>query len=74
MPGPLLIDTQSKLASFLCQITYYDLGLDYPARYPVIIEAVSGQDVQRAAQQYLKPDELVISVVGDLGKIGDLAK
>ncbi len=71
---PLLLDTQSKLASFLGQVVYYDLSLDYPARFPALIGSVGRQDVQRTARRYLKPDRMILSVVGDLEKIGDLSK
>jgi zinc protease len=43
-------------------MTYYD---DYVTR----VMAVTGQDVQRVARQYLQPDRFTIVVVGDLATI-----
>ncbi len=63
---PLRIDTQSKLAGFLAQVEYYGLGLDYPDRYPSLINSVTGEDVLRAGKEHLHPDEAILVVVGNL--------
>jgi zinc protease len=42
----------------------YDLGPDFDQRHIVEIEAVTPQDVLRAAQKYLDPQTAVISTVG----------
>ncbi len=65
---PMRFDSQAELASYLIQIEYYDLGLEYFEKYPDYIQAVSGDDVLQAARNYLKPDEVVSSVVADLEK------
>ncbi|MFZ0890320.1 MAG: pitrilysin family protein [Candidatus Binataceae bacterium] len=57
---PLKIDRQSAIASFMLQIELYGLGLDYADRYPKLIEAVTKEDVQRVAKQYLHPDALLL--------------
>jgi zinc protease len=54
---PMRLDTQSKLARFLTQVEYYRLGLDYPDRYPSIINAITKDDVQRVARKYLDPKD-----------------
>jgi zinc protease len=63
---PLRIDTQSKLASFLAQVEYYGLGLDYPERYPSLIRSVTGEDVLRAGKAHLHPEQVILVVVGNL--------
>jgi len=60
---PLRIDTSAKIAGFLAQIEFYNLGLDYIERYPKLIGSVTKTDVQRVAQKYLDPDHLALVVV-----------
>ncbi len=36
---PMRLDTQDKLANFLAQVQYYDLGLDYAEKYPSLIKS-----------------------------------
>jgi zinc protease len=66
---PLRFDTNRKVASFLAQVEYYELGLDYPERYGDFIRKVSREDVARVAKQYLRPDDLITVVVGNVTKI-----
>jgi zinc protease len=66
---PLRFDTNRKVASFLAQVEYYELGLDYPERYGDFIRKVSREDVARVAKQYLRPDDLITVVVGNATKI-----
>jgi zinc protease len=61
---PLRYDTNRKVASFLAQVEYFQLGLDYPERYSDLIRKVSRADVQRVAKQYLSPDKLITVIVG----------
>lgn len=68
---PLRLDTNRKVARFLAQVEYFQLGLDYPDRYPDLIRKVTRADIERAAKMYLKPDELITVVVGNLEKIGE---
>jgi zinc protease len=35
---PMRFDTQAKLVNFLTQVEYYGLGLDYPEKYPSLID------------------------------------
>jgi zinc protease len=60
---PLRIDTNAKIAGFLAQIEFYNLGLDYAERYPKLIRSITKIDVQRVAQKYLDPDHLALVVV-----------
>jgi zinc protease len=62
---PLKIDRQSSIASFMLQIELYGLGLDYAEHYPKLIGAVTKDDIQRVAKQYLHPDALVLIAVAN---------
>ena len=66
---PLRFDTNRKVASFLAQVEYYQLGLDYPERYSDYIRKVTRDDVARVAKQYLRPDDLITVIVGNTKKI-----
>src|SRR5512143_2537667 len=65
---PLRMDTSAKIAGMLTAIEMYNLGLDYPQKYPALINAVTREDVRRVAKKYLHPDNMVIIVVADQEK------
>ncbi len=67
---PMRLDTQGKLANFLLQVEYYGLGLDYPARYPKLIQSVSREEILRVAQKYLHPDNYILAIVANLKAAG----
>jgi predicted Zn-dependent peptidase len=52
----------------------YALPADYWDRYPDRIMAVTQEQVQAAAREYLDPSRLQIVAVGDGGKIADVLK
>jgi zinc protease len=62
---PLRLDTNRRIASFLAQVEFFELGLDYPDRYPSLIGRVTKAEVLRAAKRYLHPEKLIIVVVSD---------
>jgi len=66
---PLRMDTYAKIAGMLTAIEVYDLGLDYPRKYPALINAVTREDILRVAKKYLDPDHMVIIVLGNQEKI-----
>jgi zinc protease len=67
---PMRLDTQDKIANFLAQVQYYDLGLDYAEKYPALIKSVTKEDVLRVAKKYLKPKNYVLVVVANLKETG----
>ena len=67
---PMRFDTQGKLAGFLAQVEYFGLGLDYPEKYPKLIESVTREDVLRVAQTYLHPEQAIRVIVGNLKEAG----
>ena len=62
---PLRLDTTGKLAAILSAAEFYKLGLDYLKKYPEYINKVTKEDVLRAAQKYLHPDQYALVVVGN---------
>jgi zinc protease len=62
---PLRLDRQSQIVSFMLQVELYGLGLDYAERYPNLISAVTRGDVNKVAQEYLRPDALNLVAVAD---------
>jgi zinc protease len=67
---PLRLDTQRKLADFLTLVEYFGLGLDYPERYPSLINAVTREEVARVAKRYLHPEKAILVVVANLKEAG----
>lgn len=68
---PLRFDTNRKVAGFLAQVEYYQLGLNYPEQYAGLIRKVTREDVQRVAKEYLRPGQLITVIVGNLKKLGE---
>jgi zinc protease len=67
---PMRLDTQSKMANFLTQVEYYGLGLDYPEKYPFLIQSVTKEEVLRVAPKYLHPENYILVVVANLKEAG----
>ena len=65
---PLKMDTYAKIAGMLTSVEIHALGLDYPQKYPGLINAVTREDIQRAAKKYLHPDKMAIVVVANQEK------
>jgi zinc protease len=65
---PLRLDSTSKIAGFLAQVEFFNLGADYADTYVQRINAVTKEDVLRVARQYLHPDALELVVVANLDK------
>jgi zinc protease len=67
---PLKLDTNKKIAGMLTAIELFSLGLDYPDRYPKMINLLTKDDILKVARKYLNPDNYIMVVVGDLEKAG----
>ena len=67
----LRFDTNRRVANFLAQMEYFQLGLDYPDRYPGLIQKVTREEIQRVAQRYLRPETLITVIVANQKKIDD---
>jgi zinc protease len=66
---PLRMDTSAKIAGMMTSVEIYSLGLDYPQKYPALINAVTKDDILRVAKKYLEPEKIVIVVLGDQDQI-----
>jgi zinc protease len=62
---PLGLERQSAIASFMVQIEFYGLGLDYSDQYPKLIGSVSKDDVLAVAKKYLHPDSMIVVAVAN---------
>jgi len=61
---PRKMDSISKRAWLLGYVEVYGLGLDYPWRYPELIEHLTPGDIQKVAEKYLHPEKYLLVVVG----------
>jgi zinc protease len=68
---PLRFDTTRKVANFLAQVEFFQLGLDYPDRYGGLIGKVTRDDVLQVANRYIHPEQLITVIVGDQKSIGE---
>ncbi len=68
---PLRFDTSRRVASFIAYVEFFQLGADYPERYPEAIRKVTREEVMRVAKQYLHPDRIISVIVGNQKKVGD---
>ncbi len=64
---PLTLETNDGVASTLLNMEWYGLGLDFLARYPALINAISVEDVQRVARTYLRPEATAVVTAGPKG-------
>ena len=62
---PLRLTSNDQIASMLVNIQVDDLGIDYLDKRNGYIEAVTLEDVRRAAARLYQPDELLVVVVGN---------
>ena len=60
----LHFDTSAKVASQLLEIQLEELGIDYFSRRNSMVNAVSAEDVRRAAKRFLADSKLLVILVG----------
>ena len=61
---PLRLETNGGVARSILDMERYDLGLDYLQRYTDLIGAISAEQVQAVAQQWLDPDAYALGIAG----------
>lgn len=66
---PRRLDTNRKVADFLANVEFYNLGLDYAEKYSSYINAVTKKDILKAAKKYLDADNYILVIVGNQKKI-----
>ena len=62
---PLTIETPGAIALQVLNAVFYGLDLEELQNYRERVNAITPEDIQRVAQQYLHPDRLSIVLVGD---------
>jgi zinc protease len=62
-------ESSAQIARFLIQATIYNLGFDYPEKYPALIRAVTADDVARVARRYLDTENYSLVVAGPLEEL-----
>ncbi|MBS4082154.1 MAG: insulinase family protein [Rhizobiales bacterium] len=60
----LHFDTSAKVAAQLLEIQLEDLGIDYISRRNNMVNAVTANDVRRAAKKFLADSKLLVILVG----------
>jgi zinc protease len=73
LSGIFVIQNSNRQA-LIGQLQYIDfqgLGEDYLMNYVPRVNAVTAADVQKLTRKYIRPEEMVIVVVGDKSKISD---
>jgi zinc protease len=58
-------------AATFAELFSYDLPLDYYAKFPDRVNAVTAEQAQAMAQKYVLPDKIIVVAVGDRAKIED---
>jgi zinc protease len=61
---PRMLENNSSIATFLQTVEFFQLGLDYDRRLPSLLEAVTRDDVSRAAASALDPSRACVAVAG----------
>lgn len=65
---PLRLETNDGVADQITNMELYGLGLDYLQNYTDMVNAITAQQVQAAAQKYLDPDAYALAVAGPPGQ------
>ncbi|NJM34371.1 MAG: insulinase family protein [Rhodomicrobium sp.] len=61
----LRFSSSTRIADILLWLQIEDLGIDYIDKRNGLIEAVTMDEIKRAAAKWIKPDDLVITIVGE---------
>lgn len=62
---PLSIETPNEIATVIINALFYELPLEEVPTYRERVLAITPDDIQRVARQYIKPDRLSIVLVGN---------
>jgi zinc protease len=72
---PRSFETTRDIVEQVSEAALHGLGRDYHARYAGAVAAVTASNVQEAAARWLRPEELMIVIVGDAAAVvADLEK
>ena len=62
---PLTIETPGDIAAQILNVVFYELPVEEIGTFSERVQQVSPDDIQRVAQQYVRPDHLSIVLVGN---------
>jgi len=65
---PMKFETLGQIAQKVIQMEVHDLEKDYLINYPKRIANISLAEINRAAREYLHPEEMVLVIVGQAKK------
>jgi zinc protease len=71
---PIRLEALDGLIDQLVQIRMFDLPADYLETYRDRVQAVTRDEVRRAAREYVTPERAAIVIVGDAAALGDQIK
>jgi zinc protease len=66
---PIRAETQEGLTNLIVNQHLYGLPENYLQTYRANVDAVTVDDVKRVAEEYVRPDEMAIVIVGDAGEV-----
>jgi zinc protease len=61
---PLKFETLSQIAQKVIQAEVNGLGLEYLTAYPGRVEAITREEMARAAREHIHPEEMLLLIVG----------
>ncbi|MEP7356495.1 MAG: pitrilysin family protein [Anaerolineales bacterium] len=61
---PLSLETNEGVASAIGSLELYDLGLDYFQHYPAMVGAITRDDIQEVAAEFLSAENYVLAIAG----------
>lgn len=61
---PLSLETNEGVASALGLLELHQLGLDYYQRYPGLVRAITRDDIQQVAREFLSAEDYVLANAG----------
>jgi zinc protease len=64
---PRMLETNGGIASFLQQVEFFDLGLDFDRRLPQLLEATTLDEVLAATRRVLDPARAALAIAGPYG-------
>jgi predicted Zn-dependent peptidase len=66
---PAEFETSSDLSRRIEELIVYELPEDYFERYVPAVQAVTADDIRKAAARYIEPSQFVVVIVGDRKRI-----
>jgi zinc protease len=66
---PLQLETPGAIASRVIALKLFNLEDDYYQKYISNVNAVTKEDIKNAAEEYLHPDNLVLSIAGNVKEL-----